>query len=148
MSIPHAAALRAAGLRVTKPRLHVLATVQEHPHADAATVLSLTREEARGVSVQGVYDVLTTLTRAGLLRRIQPAQSVARFEVDSGDNHHHVVCRSCEVLVDVPCAVGERPCLDPSATHALGFDVDEAEIIYWGICPDCREAEAAPALHT
>lgn len=148
MPTPLAATLREAGLRVTNARLEVLATVQEHPHADAATVLSLTRDRARGVSVQGVYDVLTTLTDAGLLRRIQPAHSVARFEVDEGDNHHHVVCRSCEVLVDVPCALGERPCMDPSAAHVLGFEVDEAEIIYWGTCPDCRAAEAAPALHT
>ena len=115
MSLSHAAALRAAGLRVTKPRLEVLATVHEHPHADAATVLALTRDHARGVSVQGVYDVLTTLTDAGLLRRIQPAQSVARFEVDTGDNHHHVVCRSCGVIADVDCAAGAAPCL--SASH-------------------------------
>lgn len=148
MTAAHADTLREAGLRVTNARLEVLATVQENPHADAATVLAITRERARGVSVQGVYDVLTTLTDKGLLRRIQPAHSAARFEVDEGDNHHHVVCRSCEVLVDVPCAVGERPCLDPSGAHALGFDVDEAEIIYWGTCPDCREDEAAPAPHT
>lgn len=148
MSAPHATILREAGLRVTTARLEVLATVQEHPHADAATVLSLTRERARGVSVQGVYDVLGTLTDAGLLRRIQPAHSVARFEVDQGDNHHHVVCRRCEALVDVPCAVGDRPCLDPSAAAALGFEVDEAEILYWGTCPDCRGDRPAPAPHT
>lgn len=145
MHTPHAAILRQAGLRVTNARLEVLATVQEHPHADAATVLSITRDRNRGVSVQGVYDVLTTLTDAGLLRRIQPAHSVARFEVDQGDNHHHVVCRSCEVLVDVPCTVGEPPCMDPAAAHALGFEVDEAEVIYWGLCPACREAQAAAA---
>lgn len=145
MSAPHATILREAGLRVTTARLEVLATVQEHPHADAATVLSLTRERARGVSVQGVYDVLGTLTDAGLLRRIQPAHSVARFEVDQGDNHHHVVCRICQSLVDVPCAVGERPCLDPTAASALGFEVDEAEIIYWGTCRDCRVADTVPA---
>ncbi|WP_131105040.1 Fur family transcriptional regulator [Ornithinimicrobium sufpigmenti] len=148
MSASPAAALREAGLRVTNARLEVLQTVQQHPHADAATVLTLTRERARGVSVQGVYDVLGTLTDAGLLRRIQPAHSVARFEIDDGDNHHHVVCRSCEAIVDVPCAVGERPCLDPAAAAALGFEVDEAEIIYWGTCPACREDRPATALDT
>lgn len=148
MTSAPAAALREAGLRVTNARLEVLQTLQQHPHADAATVLTLTRERARGVSVQGVYDVLSTLTDAGLLRRIQPAHSVARFEIDGGDNHHHVVCRSCEALVDVPCALGERPCLDPTAAADLGFEVDEAEIIYWGTCPDCREDRPAPALDT
>lgn len=140
--------LRGAGLRVTNARLEVLETVQKHPHADAGTVLSLTRERAQGVSVQGVYDVLTTLTQAGVLRRIQPAHSAARFEVDAGDNHHHVVCRSCRSLTDVPCAVGEPPCIDTSAATSLGYEVDEAEVIYWGVCPDCRADRSEPAPHT
>lgn len=140
--------LRGAGLRVTNARLEVLETVQEHPHADAGTVLSLTRERAQGVSVQGVYDVLTTLTRAGVLRRIQPAHSTARFEIDAGDNHHHVVCRSCQSLADVPCAVGEPPCIDTSAAASLGYEVDEAEVIYWGVCPGCRADRPEPAPHT
>lgn len=135
--------LRGAGLRVTAPRLAVLETLAEHPHADATAVLRLTRERARGISVQGVYDVLATLTGAGVLRRIQPAHSVARFELDLGDNHHHVVCRGCQALADVPCAEGSAPCVDPARPADLGFTVDEAEVIYWGTCAACRGEESA-----
>lgn len=131
--------LRSAGLRVTAPRLAVLDVVAEHPHADVATVLERTRERAHDVSVQGVYDVLTALTRAGLLRRLQPGHSVARYELETGDNHHHVVCRSCQSIIDVPCTTGQPPCLDTSHPEAAGFVVDEAEVIFWGMCPDCRE---------
>ena len=134
--------LRAAGLRVTGPRVTVLQVLAQHPHADAAGVLDRVRERsahgAGSVSVQGVYDVLSTLDDAGVLRRIQPAHSVARYEIDGGDNHHHVVCRRCARLHDVPCSTGRVPCLDPSGPEALGFLVDEAEVIYWGLCPSCR----------
>ncbi|MGC5586074.1 Fur family transcriptional regulator [Ornithinimicrobium sp. W1679] len=141
--------LRAAGLRVTGPRVAVLDVLADHPHADAARVLEQVRARstagAAGVSVQGVYDVLSTLDGAGLLRRIQPAHSVARYEIDGGDNHHHVVCRGCGHLHDVPCSTGSVPCLDPTAPQALGFLVDEAEVIYWGLCPDCRTDDVGAA---
>lgn len=136
--------LRGAGLRVTTPRITVLEILDGHPHADATEVLRLTRERTGGVSVQGVYDVLGTLTERGLLRRIQPAHSVARFEIDHGDNHHHVVCRDCQQIVDVPCAVGAAPCIDPSPATSLGYEVDEAEVIYWGTCADCRARIGVP----
>lgn len=140
--------LRGAGLRVTAPRVAVLRVLEEHPHSDATAVLRLTRERT-GISVQGVYDVLSSLTDRGLLRRIQPAHSVARYEVDLGDNHHHVVCRSCHAIVDVPCAGAGAPCLDPGQAQSLGFEVDEAEVIYWGLCGSCRSVadplDSAPA---
>lgn len=137
-------ALTAAGLRVTAPRLAVLSTLEAHPHLEAADLVRLTREQHTGVSVQGVYDVLRALTEARLVRRVEPAHAVARYELDLGDNHHHVVCRGCDVLVDVPCALGSAPCLDPGPATALGFEVDEAEVIYWGLCPRCRRAAAPP----
>ncbi|WP_022925546.1 Fur family transcriptional regulator [Serinicoccus marinus] len=143
-----APSLRGAGLRVTRPRLAVLGLLQENPHADAAQVVSLARRRAEGISVQGVYDVLSVLCGAGLVRRIQPAHAVARYELDLGDNHHHVVCRSCDVLVDVPCAVGSAPCLEPAPALSVGFDVDEAEVIYWGLCPDCRPDPSAARMST
>lgn len=127
--------LRAAPLRVTAPRLAVLTAVHEHPHAETDTILSRVRASLGAVSTQAVYDALRALTTAGLLRRIQPMGTVARYETRVGDNHHHLVCRSCGVIVDVECAVGETPCLDPSDAH--GFVVDEAEVIYWGRCSDC-----------
>lgn len=133
--------LRGVGLRVTGPRVAVLEVLAEHPHSDATDVLRLTRERSTDISVQGVYDVLSSLTAHGLLRRIQPAHSVARFEVDHGDNHHHVVCRSCQQIVDVACAGAGAPCLDATHAELLGFSVQEAEVIYWGLCADCqREA--------
>ena len=127
--------LRAAALRVTRPRLAVLRAVRRHPHADTSSVLAAVRTEEPTVSHQAVYDVLGVLSDSGLVRRIQPAGSVARYELRVGDNHHHVVCRSCGTVADVDCAVGVRPCLDASDTH--GFVVDEAEVTYWGLCPDC-----------
>ncbi len=127
--------LRAASLRVTAPRLAVLTTVHQHPHADTDTILSRVRDTLGAVSHQAVYDVLRVLTTAGLLRRIQPMGTVARYETRVGDNHHHLVCRSCGVIVDVDCAVGDAPCLTAAAD--TGFVVDEAEVIYWGRCPDC-----------
>ena len=126
---------RAASLRVTRPRVSVLRAVHERPHADTDALIGAARADLGAVSHQAVYDVLRTLTDAGLLRRIQPAGSAARYEARVGDNHHHVVCRSCGAIADVDCAVGEAPCLHPSDRH--GFTVDEAEVVYWGRCPDC-----------
>ena len=128
--------LRGAGLRVTAPRLAVLGVLDEstdHPDVDA--VLTRTRARLGTVSVQAVYDVLDALARAGLARRVEPAGSPARFEARVGDNHHHLVCRTCGAAVDVDCAVGRRPCLHPS--DVAGFVIDEAEVTYWGTCPAC-----------
>jgi Fur family ferric uptake transcriptional regulator len=130
--------LRGAALRVTRPRLAVLHAVHTHPHADTESIIRAAREELPEVSHQAVYDVLRVLTEAGLVRRIQPAGSVARYEARVGDNHHHVVCRSCGAIADVDCAVGEAPCLDASGDN--GFRIDEAEVVYWGSCPDCAPA--------
>jgi Fur family ferric uptake transcriptional regulator len=127
--------LRGADLRVTKPRVAVLTAVHEHPHADTGSIIDLVRGDLGDVSHQAVYDVLRALTDAGLLRRIQPTGSLARYEPQSGDNHHHIVCRSCGAIGDVACAVGAAPCL--TASHDHGFAVDEAEVTYWGICPAC-----------
>ncbi|MFB9305892.1 Fur family transcriptional regulator [Kibdelosporangium philippinense] len=128
--------LRDVALRVTRPRLAVLSAVYAHPHADTDSIIGAVRDELGGVSHQAVYDVLRALTEAGLLRRIEPQGSVARYEARVGDNHHHVVCRSCGVIADVDCAVGHAPCLTASDDH--GFQIDEAEVIYWGLCPGCR----------
>lgn len=130
--------LRGADLRVTRPRLAVLAAVQRHPHADTDSILHAVRVDIPEVSHQAVYDSLNTLTAAGLLRRIQPRGTVARYESRVGDNHHHVVCRGCGVIADVDCAVGHTPCL--TAADDSGFRIDEAEVIYWGSCPDCSNA--------
>jgi Fur family ferric uptake transcriptional regulator len=127
--------LRGAALRVTKPRRAVLSAVAGHPHVGTDEVLRLVREELPGVSHQAVYDVLRALTHVGLVRRIEPAGSVARYEARTGDNHHHLVCRGCARIVDVDCAVGAAPCLTASDDH--GFTVDEAEVVFWGLCPDC-----------
>jgi len=127
--------LREASLRVTQPRLAVLNAVHTHPHSDTESLIGAVREELPEVSHQTVYDSLHTLTAAGLVRRIQPLGSVARYESRVGDNHHHAVCRSCGVIADVDCAVGEAPCLHASDDN--GFVIDEAEVIYWGYCPDC-----------
>jgi Fe2+ or Zn2+ uptake regulation protein len=134
--------LRAAGLRVTQPRLAVMAVLGEHPHADTNAIIALVREGLGDVSHQAVYDVLQALTSAGIVRRIQPLGSVARYETRVGDNHHHVVCRSCGAVADVDCAVGQRPCLVPSIDHE--YEIDEAEVIYWGTCPDCRANNPTP----
>jgi Fur family ferric uptake transcriptional regulator len=130
--------LRGAGLRVTRPRLAVLAALHDHPHADTESIITAARAELGAVSHQAVYDVLRALTDAGLVRRIQPSGSVARYEARVGDNHHHMVCRSCGVIVDVDCAVGETPCL--TAADDNGFEIDEAEVVYWGLCPRCASA--------
>jgi Fur family transcriptional regulator, stress-responsive regulator len=131
--------VRGAKLRLTGPRVAVLAAVHDHPHADTDTIIGLVRKELAQVSHQAVYDVLRVLTAAGLVRRIQPAGSVARYEARIGDNHHHVVCRSCGVIVDVDCAVGYAPCL--TAFHDSGFEINEAEVVYWGRCPQCQSSE-------
>nr|WP_179473706.1 Fur family transcriptional regulator [Mycolicibacterium vinylchloridicum] len=131
--------LRTAQLRVTRPRVAVLEAVHAHPHADTDTIFGAVRAGLPDVSRQAVYDVLHALTAAGLVRRIQPSGSVARYESRVGDNHHHVVCRSCGVIGDVDCAVGEAPCLTPSDHN--GFVLDEAEVVYWGLCPDCTTKE-------
>jgi Fur family ferric uptake transcriptional regulator len=130
--------LRAAALRVTRPRLAVLSTVHAHPHADTDSILGTVRRDFGEVSHQAVYDGLAALTAAGLVRRIQPMGSVARYEARVGDNHHHLVCRSCGGIVDVDCAVGAAPCLTPS--DDAGYEIDEAEVIYWGQCPRCATA--------
>ena len=131
--------LQAADLRITRPRLAVLEAVHAHPHADTETILGAVRLTLPEVSRQAVYDVLAALTGAGVIRRIQPSGSVARYESRVGDNHHHIVCRSCGTIGDIDCAVGEAPCLNVSPDNdALdGFVLDEAEVIYWGLCPLC-----------
>ncbi|MER7460999.1 Fur family transcriptional regulator [Micromonospora sp. NPDC126480] len=130
--------LRGAALRVTRPRVAVLDAVHAHPHADTDSIIRAVRRALPEVSHQAVYDVLRALTAAGLVRRIEPSGSVARYEARVGDNHHHVVCRSCGRIADVDCAVGESPCLTPSDDS--GFAVDEAEVTYWGLCPECSAA--------
>lgn len=138
------ARLRAADLRVTRPRVAVLEAVHAHPHADTETIFGAVRSALPDVSRQAVYDVLAALTGAGLLRRIQPSGSLARYESRVGDNHHHVVCRSCGTIGDVDCAVGDAPCLTADdAGIPRGFEFDEAEVIYWGYCPDCSNRKSA-----
>jgi Fur family transcriptional regulator, stress-responsive regulator len=140
----HADRLRMADLRVTRPRIAVLEVVDAHPHADTETIFSAVRIGLREVSRQAVYDVLNALTAVGLVRRIQPLGSVARYESRVGDNHHHLVCRSCGAIADIDCAVGEAPCLTPADVNNVldGFVLDEAEVIYWGFCPDCSTADS------
>jgi Fur family ferric uptake transcriptional regulator len=119
----------------------VLTAVYEHPHADTDKIIGAARQDLGDVSHQAVYDVLRALTTAGLVRRIEPAGSVARYESRVADNHHHVVCRSCGAIADVDCAVGTTPCLTPSDNQ--GFAIDEAEVTYWGLCPDCSTAHSS-----
>ena len=138
-----ATVLREQGIYVTAQRLAVLRVVGAQPHATAEEVLQGVRDEIGSISRQSVYDTLNTLSDLGLLRRIQPAGSPARYETRAGDNHHHLICHGCGRVEDVDCAVGKRPCLTASEAH--GFDIDEAEVIYWGRCPDCRQ-DPVPAL--
>lgn len=128
--------LRDHGLRVTRPRLAVLDVLTQGGHLEVEEITRQVRDRLASVSTQGVYDVLGALSKAGLARRIEPAGSPARYEARVGDNHHHIVCRSCGAIQDIDCVVGERPCLDPAAGH--GFEVDEAEVTFWGLCPSCR----------
>jgi Fe2+ or Zn2+ uptake regulation protein len=130
-----AAELRGAGLRVTAARVALLETVRDGEHLDVEAIAAAVRGRVGHISTQAVYEALHALTAAGLIRRIEPAGSPARFEGRIGDNHHHVVCRSCGVVADVDCAVGDAPCLTASDNH--GFFIDEAEVVYWGLCPDC-----------
>jgi Fur family transcriptional regulator, stress-responsive regulator len=131
--------LRGAALRVTRPRLAVLSAVHEHPHSDTSSIIGVVRDDLGEVSHQAVYDVLRALTAAGLVRCIEPPGSVSRYEARVGDNHHHVVCRSCGAIADVDCAVGPAPCLTPSDGH--GFVIDEAEVVFRGTCPECAARE-------
>jgi Fur family transcriptional regulator, stress-responsive regulator len=133
--------LRGASLRVTRPRVAVLSAVFAHPHADTDSIIGAVRTDLPKVSHQAVYDSLHRMTAVGLVRCIQPSGSVARYESRVGDNHHHVVCRSCGAIADVDCAVGEAPCLTASDDH--GFSIDEAEVIFWGLCPGCSAAPGA-----
>jgi Fur family ferric uptake transcriptional regulator len=135
--------LRGAALRVTRPRLAVLTAVHDRPHADTDSIIGAVRADLGEVSHQAVYDVLRALTEAGLLRRFQPMGSVARYEARIGDNHHHVVCRSCGAIADVDCAVGYTPCLN--AADDSGYEIGEAEVIYWGRCPECVQSHRQPA---
>jgi Fe2+ or Zn2+ uptake regulation protein len=138
-----AALLRRHGVQVTAQRLAVLRAVTGRPHATADDIDRAVRAEIGAISRQAVYDALGTLTDKGLLRRIQPAGSPARYEDRVGDNHHHLICRSCNRMVDVDCAVGYTPCL--TAADASGYEIDEAEVIYWGRCPGCVTASWAPS---
>jgi Fe2+ or Zn2+ uptake regulation protein len=138
-----AARLRGSGLQVTAQRLAVLRAVSQRPHCTAADVEALVRAELGAISLQAVYDALGTLSERGIIRRIQPAGSSARYEDRVGDNHHHLICRECGLTVDVDCAVGTAPCL--TASEDSGFEIDEAEVIYWGRCPSCHAASAASA---
>ena len=140
-------ALRDAGLRVTRPRLAVLAAVREQPHRDTRALIAAARARAGPVSHQAVYDVLRALVGAGLVRSIEPQGSDVRYEARVGDNHHHVVCRGCGAIADVDCATGAAPCLTPSADS--GFVVDEAEVVFWGRCPTCAAGRPpAPSRST
>jgi Fe2+ or Zn2+ uptake regulation protein len=132
--------LRRTGLRVTGPRLSVLSVLAERPHADADTIVTAARDLHGSLSPQAVYGVLKALVTAGLARRIEPAGAPALFELRVGDNHHHLVCRTCGAVADVDCAVGAAPCLEPS--DAAGFVVDEAEVVFWGLCRECQSAPA------
>jgi Fur family ferric uptake transcriptional regulator len=138
---PPTALLRGVGLRVTQQRLAVLDALARHPHAGTDVLIAAVRE-TRPVSHQAVYDVLRTLADQGLVRRIQPAGSVARYELRVGDNHHHLVCRRCGEVVDIDCATGAAPCLDPSDldVHSPGFELHEAEVTYWGLCAACADS--------
>ena len=136
--VDQAALLRRHGVQVTAQRLAVLRAVAERPHSTAADIGLAVRTEIGAISLQAVYDALGTLTERGIIRRIQPAGSPARYEDRVGDNHHHLICRACGKTIDVECAVGSAPCL--SVADSSGYEIDEAEVIYWGRCPACVTA--------
>jgi len=140
-SMTTAEELRGAGLRVTAARVALLETVRDGDHLDVEAIAAAVRDRIGHVSLQAVYEALHALTAAGLIRCIEPAGSPARFEGRVGDNHHHVVCRSCGAVADVNCAVGEAPCLTASDDH--GFLIEEAQVIYWGLCPGCSTARSS-----
>lgn len=137
--------LRGVGLRVTAPRAAVLDVLDAEPHLTADQVAVRVRERLGSVSTQAVYDVVHALTGVRLLRSIEPAGSATRYETRVGDNHHHVVCRACGAVADVPCVVGEAPCLEPA--DAVGYSVDEAEVTFWGLCPACQESQENQQHH-
>ncbi len=137
--------LRGAGLRVTAARVALLETVRRGDHLGVEALANGVRDRVGHVSLQAVYDALHVLAAAGLIRRIEPAGSPARYDGRVGDNHHHVVCRSCGVIADVDCAVGEAPCL--TASDDRGFAIDEAQVIYWGLCPACGEQAQSEQAH-
>lgn len=139
----HAGEIRAAGLKVTAPRLAVLGGLSDRPHATADQLFEAVSTQLPGTSLQAVYGVLGAFTTAGLVRRIEPAGSAALYERRVGDNHHHIVCTVCRSVTDVECATGEAPCLSPS--DAAGFVVQSAEVTFWGLCPDCQATSVAPA---
>jgi Fe2+ or Zn2+ uptake regulation protein len=139
-SVGNDALLRRHGLKVTAQRLAVLRSMSDQPHSTADDIYTVVRADIGAISRQAVYDALAALTDKGLVRRIQPAGSPARYEDRVGDNHHHLICRACNCMVDVDCAVGETPCL--TAADDSGYEIDEAEVIYWGRCPECVEATA------
>lgn len=130
--------LRESGVPITAQRIAVLEAVSKHPHATADTIAGYVRGKIGTISKQGVYDSLSTLSEKGLIRRIQPSGSAALYEDRVGDNHHHLVCRVCSETIDIDCVVGEAPCLHVAEDH--GYKIDEAEVIYWGICPACQAA--------
>jgi Fe2+ or Zn2+ uptake regulation protein len=142
-SVDHDALLRRHGLQVTAQRLAVLRAVSGRPHSTADDIDKAVRTELGAISRQAVYDALAAFTEKGVLRRIQPAGSSARYENRVGDNHHHLICRACGRMVDVDCAVGDTPCL--TAADSSGYEIDEAEVIYWGRCPECVAAIFVPA---
>lgn len=142
VSVPPTELLRASGLYVTAPRVAVLRVLAERPHLAVDAVIEAVRIDLGAVSRQGVYDVLHACSEAGIVRRIQPAGGPARYELRVGDNHHHLVCRRCGAMSDIDCAVGEAPCLQPS--DRFGFDVHEAEIVFWGTCPNCQQGTSPP----
>lgn len=135
------AALKSAGLQITAQRLAVYQAVQATPHAMADDICQLVRSELGVISRQAVYDALNAMSEHGIIRRIQPAGSAARYE-HRVDNHHHLICRECSNLIDIDCAVGKAPCLE--AEHDHGYEIDEAEVTYWGICPTCQKKNANP----
>lgn len=141
----YAERLRSADLRVTRPRIAVLHSVNLNPHADTETIIGAVRACLPDVSRQAVYDILHALTDVGLLRRVQPPGSVARYETRVGDNHHHMVCRNCGAIADVDCVLGAAPCLSVLDTN--GFQLDGAEVIYWGRCPGCSPSDASDDTH-
>ena len=143
MPTDHAAVLRERGIQVTAQRLAVLRAVAAEPHVAADRVAEVVRAEIGAISLQSVYDALSLLVAEGLIRRIQPSGSPARFEDRVGDNHHHLICRVCGRVVDVDCVVGDAPCL--AASDDKGYQIDEAEIAYWGRCPDCQAQPPAPS---
>ena len=145
-SVDNDALLRRHGMNVTAQRLAVLGAVSECPHMTADDIYNAVRAEIGAISRQAVYDVLAALIEKGLLRRIQPARSPARYEDRVGDNHHHLICRTCSRMVDVDCAVGDTPCL--TAADDSGYEIDEAEVIYWGRCPECVAATSVPSAES